>query len=443
MIKEKKNSKYNLKKTKTQVVKEYTRTILISVLFATIVTSFMAMHARSEMIKNLYIDSDAQYKLDKNLAQQIVAQSDLISGLKTKSYAVCLNVGDIYEAAGDYKNAQIAYELAVEKSKPSTYLAYYKLVCVLVEQEKFDKVYELLDNLKDYNNKKIIKFKTRAYLVIGDKFYSIGKFLSAGKNYENAEFYYSKFVKKDSVVENSIINRIVNSYIQAGDIMVKSGLNTDAVRFLKKAEKYAPEDLKIKYKLAIVLSDSDPERAVEYLEPLLDKIPQEIDCSVYNNALAKSANIADFDNRPTKAKYYRYKIHSIDMFVNRKVVYKNDIETRLKNSSIKKTIFSYPVKAEYIFTNVSNADIVNLFAEFVLLNDDKPVETITTSVSSKEKPLYSNGYNSADILIKFRKIILSKKELENYSIKIYLYKDEQYKTLVAETKLSSLINKSE
>ena len=58
--------------------------------------------------------------------------------------------------------------------------------------------------------------------------------------------------------------------------MVKTGLNSDAIRFLRKAESYAPNDFKIRYKLAIVLSDSDPEVAVEYIEKLLKEIPQEI-----------------------------------------------------------------------------------------------------------------------------------------------------------------------
>ena len=45
---------------------------------------------------------------------------------------------------------------------------------------------------------------------MGDKYYSIGKFLSAAKSYEKAKFYYDKFTRKDPVVESSIKNRIKN-----------------------------------------------------------------------------------------------------------------------------------------------------------------------------------------------------------------------------------------
>ncbi len=65
--------------------------------------------------------------------------------------------------------------------------------------------------------------------------------------------------------------------------------------------------------------------------------PQDIDNRVYGNAYLKAANIADLDNRPTEAKKYRYKVHSIDMFINNKVIYKNDIETTLLTFTTKKS----------------------------------------------------------------------------------------------------------
>ena len=436
MIKEKKKiTKYNSKKTSKEIIFEYARTILFSVIFATIITSILAIHARSEMIKNLYADASIKKKIDKQIAQQIIEQSDLMEDLPDKNYVICMNVGDLYYTAGDYKKAQFAYELAVEKAKPGKYKPYYKLLCVLVDQADFEKAEALLENLKDHTDKELIKLKTRSYITMGDKYYALGKCLSAAKSYENAKFYYDKFSKKDKVVDASIEKRIVNSYIQTADIMVKSNLNSEAVRFLKKAEVYEPNNFVIKYKLAIVLSDSDPEKAVEYFEPLLEKMPQDIDYEVYDNALIKSANIADLDNRPTKAKYYRYKIHSIDMFINRKVVYKNDIETTIASFTVKKFLLTYPLKAVYDFRNVSNIDIINLSGDFVLCCKDKPVETVNKVVSNKDNPLLVSKQEPNSVEVKFKKRIYTKKELEDYTVKIYLYKDPKYKTLVSENKI--------
>jgi len=437
MIKEKKKiTKYNRKKTRTQILLEYGRTVLFSILFSIIVTTSLAMHARNEMIKDYYASTRAQHKLDKKVAEQLISQTDFIKDLQTKSYGVCIHVGELYQTAGDLKNAEIAFNLAIQKSPKGIYKAHLKFSEVLIAQEKFKEANSFIEDVNDVLDKNLIKFKTRAYLTMGDKYYSIGKPLSAAKSYEKAEFYYNKFSKKDKVVEQSIKTRIINSYIQTADIMVKSGLNSDALRFLKKAEAYDKNKFETKYKIAIVLTDLDPEKSIKYLEELLETSPQEIDYGIYGRALMNAAYIADLDNRPTRAKYYRYKIHSIDMFVNRKVVYKNDIDMQLKDFVIKKVFFTYPLEATYEITNISNTDITNLKGDFVLATKDgKVFETITKTLANKNYPLLSNTYKPQEITINFNKKVFTKKELENYVVKIYLYKDEKFKTLVCETKV--------
>ena len=436
MIKEKiKKTKYNFKKTKAQICIEYLRTVLCSVLLAVVVTTFLSINARNEMIENLSTQKQEQSLLDKKIALEIIAQTDLLKDLKNKSYSVCLHAGELCEMAGDYVEAEYAYNLAIQKSKSTKYYEYYKLICVLTAQGKISEALDILDGIKDVTDKSLIKFKTRAYITIGDKYYSIGKPLSAAKSYEQAEFYYNKFSKKDKVIVESIENRIVNSYIQTADIMVQSGLNTEALRYLKKAEKILPESINIKYKLAIILSDLDPEKSIAYIEELLKIQPQYLDYSLYNKALMKSANIADLDGRPTKAKYYRYKIHSIDLFINRKVVYKNDIDVALKSFSVKKVLFKYPLKATYTFLNNSNIDIQKLKGDFVLCQNDKPLETITLTIAEKNNPMLSYTIEPNEVEVDFKRKIYTQKELASYTIKIYLYKDEKYKTLVSENRI--------
>lgn len=437
MIKEKKKiTAYNYKKTFNMIVMEYVRTIMLSVLFAFVFTICLSIHARHEMIKNLYVNIEEQNNLEKQLAEQFIqSNTDLLNDIKSKKYSICMHIGTLYETIGDYEKAQIAFESAMEKAKPEEYKAHYKLICMLTDQEKFDEAEAVLTGVKDHFDKKLVKFKARSYIVIGDKYYSIGKFLSAAKKYEMAKFYYDKFKKKDKVVDESIRNRIINSYIKAADSIVKMGYNSDAVRYLKKVQQYSPDNLKVQYKLGIILSDSDPEEAIKYFEPLLSKIPQEIDYGVYCSALMKAANIADLDGRPTKAKYYRHKIHTIDLFIKRKVIYKNDIDVILDSFKVKKIFFTYPLKAVYKFGNMSNSDIPYLNADFVLCLTDKPLETVTVNVANKKRPLLVGGYDYNDCAVKFKKAIFTKKELANYTIKIYAYKDDKFKTLVAETKI--------
>ena len=433
MIKEKsKKARFEKKESLTKVAAGYARTVGISFLAALIFTLLLSFHARSEMIKNLYTNVHEQQKIDEQLAKQLVMQSDFMKDLRHKRYSVCLQVGLLYEAAQDYINAQAAYELALQKARPGIYTPYYRLARVLIAQEKFNEANDIIKSAKDINNKHLIKFKTRSYIEMGDKYYSIGKFLSAAKSYEKSKYYYDKFVSKDNVVDNAIIDRIVSAYIETADIMVKSGYNSDAVRFLKKAEYYRPDNFTIRYKLGIIYSDMDPVKSVKYFEKLIEEQPQDIDYGVYSKALMKSANISDLEGNPTQAKYYRYKIHSLDIFVNNKVIYKNDIEIYLNSFLARKIWLKYRLKGKYRIKNISHTDITNLSAEFVLRHREKvkPLEVVTKKCVTKKSPLYSNGGVTDEILVVFDKNIFTKKELEQYVIDIYLYKDDKYKTLV-------------
>ena len=53
MIKEKEKKERFIQKTKTQIIKEYLRTVFYSFSIALIFTILLSFHARSEMIKNL------------------------------------------------------------------------------------------------------------------------------------------------------------------------------------------------------------------------------------------------------------------------------------------------------------------------------------------------------------------------------------------------------
>ena len=427
MIKEK-DKKEKKEKSVAQIIAPYFRTALISFGVALVFTLALSFYAREAMIKNLYVKAVSDKNFDEQIAKQLIAQSDLTKNLSTKNYAICMRVGYLYETAKDYKNAQIAYETALQRSKRGIYTPYLKLSGVLIAQEKFDEAEELIQSVTDIKSVGLIKFKTRAYIEAGDKYYSIGKFLKAAKSYEKAKYYYDRFSKKDKKIDESIKKRIVNAYSQAATIIVQNGYNSDAVRYLKRAEKYAPNDFHIKYKLAVIYSDLDPIKSVEYFEPLLKKMPQYIDYSTYNKALLKASNIADLEGNHTKAKFYRYKSHSIDLMINNKVVYKNDVDVFMESFNIKKFLFRYHLTGKYRFRNESASDINIMYADFILKQGEKDKESVTVKCVSSKKPLLSNGDETEPIEIKFGKNIFTKKELGQYTIEVFLYKDEKFKT---------------
>ena len=435
MIKEKAKKKKRKGITLKEELTGYIKTAGISFLAAATFTILLSYHARSQMIKDLYSSKSEKSKLEQKIAQQIVSHSDLTATLHDKNYAVMMQVGNLYETAGELQKAEYAYHLATQKAPNGKYLSFQKLAIVLISQNKTEDAEKIINSIDDINNLSLIRFKTRANIVLGDKYFSLGKFLKAADAYENANYYYSKLKKQDKTVKESIRKRMVNAYVEAAAIIVKNGYNSDAARFLQKALKYDPNNLNIQYRLAIVYSDLNPIKAIEYFEPLISKIPQEIDRDIFNNTLMKAANIMDIEGNGIRAKYYRYKVHTLDVYTRNKVVYKDDIDVILNSFNIKKFLFTYKLNSTYTIKNISSVDINKLSAEFVLRQNDEQKELLTVSCATKRKPLYSNGGECKDINIKFGKNIFTKHELKNYYIDIYLYKEPKYKTLVGSFKV--------
>ena len=433
MIKEKKKkSKYSFEKTKKQIIIEYMRTIIASMVIAAMITACCVNKARNSIIENVTIKQKEEYTIEKELAYKIINESDITEHLEIKSAQECIKAGEIFEIVNYYKKAENAYKIAIKKSKINNYNAHFKLTCLYVNQSNFDKAIELINSVPDNSSQNLIKYKTKSYLALGDKYYSIGKFVKASNNYEKAKFYYSKTKRIDDVVLKSIDNRIYEAYLHASDELALASKNSVALDYLKKAEAINKDTPELEYRFAILYSDADPELSVKYINKIINKIPQYVDYSIYTKALTKSAIIADLDNRPNDAKHYRYKIHSIDLYLQRKVIYKEDIELLLKSFSIKKIFFTYKLQPTFNFTNATNMDYTNLYADFILYSNNKKIEQVTKQISDKKKPLYAYNNNTVDVPVEFKKHLLTKKELNDYSIKIYIYKDKKFKTYLGE-----------
>ena len=83
--------------------------------------------------------------------------------------------------------------------------------------------------------------------------------------------------------------------------------------------------------------------------------------------------------------------------------------------------------------------IILKISNFVLKYNNKELETVTKTISNTKHPLLCTTYEPNIIKVNFNKKAITKKELENYIVEIYLYKDEKFKTLAAELDLSNIL----
>ena len=107
----------------------------------------------------------------------------------------------------------------------------------------------------------------------------------------------------------------------------------------------------------------------------------------------------------------------------------------LLSFSVKKVWLKYKLKPVYKFANISNIDVINMSATFVLRNGEDEVERVDKNIVNRSYPLLSNGGETNEVEVVFGKNIFTKRELKQYEIDVYLYKDEKYKTLVNTIKL--------
>ena len=70
------------------------------------------------------------------------------------------------------------------------------------------------------------------------------------------------------------------------------------------------------------------------------------------------------------------------------------------------------------------------------MKNDKEIEKLTKKLADKRNVILADGGESKRINLKFKKHLFTKKEMQKYTVKIYLYKDEKFKTLVSEFNLS-------
>ena len=92
----------------------------------------------------------------------------------------------------------------------------------------------ILNGITDINELGLIRMKTRANIIIGDKYYSEGRFLKAASAYEKAEYYYNRLKKRDRFVHESIKKRILSAYVETASVIIQNGGSlVDAERFLK------------------------------------------------------------------------------------------------------------------------------------------------------------------------------------------------------------------
>lgn len=416
--------KINLTKTK------YLHTILIAAALSCMVVVAIVVHARMSIEDELYITNEHQSKMQRKFTESILSQEDVLGKLYSEDYKYNIYMGDLHLSVGDFAEAEAYYQQAIYLAPDATYDHYLKLMILYLRTHQIEKAEQLENSVVDKNSQKLIKFKCRANILLGDYYYQIKNGTLSNKKYKLAEYYFDKLNVRKVKSREYIKNGVLASFVQIADKYVDEQNYLEAYRFLKRAETVAPENLTIKYKLALVLSYIDPMKSIDYFDIIKKNKPQMVSFYLYYETLMRAAEICRVRGELPESKLYAYKAGSIKNFYENNIVNAEVIFLDFLHSKVLTSKKSDKFVLKYRLTNITTHNLSNVKMDVIFYNDGHPMATFTKTVFTKDIYLRPNE-TSPIININFNAPLHFKKNVyENISYEIYLYSNEKYKTLM-------------
>lgn len=409
---------------------KYLHTALIAGFLAMCVVIGVVIHARISIEDELYITKEHQSKIQRKFTESILSQEEVLGKLYSEDYKYNIYMGDLHLSVGDFAEAEAYYQHAIYLAPDITYDHYLKLIILYLRTNQVPKAEELENSVVDKSTQKLIKFKCKSNILLGDYYYQIGDGNLSNKKYKLADYYFDKLYVRKVKSREYIQKGILASYVQIADKFVQEKNYAEAYRFLKRAELIDSDNLIIKYKLALVLSYIDPEKSIDYFDILKKNKPQMVSFYLYYETLMRAAEIAKVRGELPESKLYTYKASSVKRFYENNIVNSEVIYLDFLHSKVQISAKSDKFILKYRLTNITTHNLSNVKMDVIFFNSGHPMATFTKTVFDKEIYLRPNE-TSPVININFNAPVHFKKNAyENISYEIYLYSNEKYKTLM-------------
>lgn len=313
-------------------------------------------------------------------------------------YRINLKLGTLYEVKKNYKDAEFEYKTAVSKAPFDQYRPAYKLANLYIFLNRLDEAQNLIDKIDERPDKRLIKYKGDIYSALGDKYYSQGDYDNASQRYEKALFYY-KIIKCPRI--DLINGNLASSYIYLAETKLDQMQVDDAIEYLQSAKAIFDAPI-IKYKLALLLMDRDPDAAYQYLNEVFEQAPEIINYDTYNKFLSELAEDANYEGDFTQAQLYEFKIKKLKDYFKTNIISVEDLKIVVQDGRItlNRWVNKYNIYFELSFKNISKNTMSSLFLNVVFKDGNNIVETYTQQVADDKSKLNA-GAQSPIVGMKF------------------------------------------
>lgn len=403
---------------------------MVSFLIALIIVVCATIYARYSIDDNLYLTKESKSKIKRKFTEQILSKEELLSKLYANSYRYNIYMGDLNKSVNHFERAEVFYKQAIKLAPFATFEHYLKLIDLYLKMGLPKKAEEVLYSITNSSDQYQIKFKCDAHILIADYYYNHNLPEQAFDNFEYARFYFDKLIKRIVKVREYIENGILSSLVKIADNYVDKQDYLSAYKKLREAEKNAPTNMVVKYKLALVLSHIDPIQAIKYFDHVKIYKPQMISFYLYYEALMRAAEICTTKGELPEAKLYTYKASSIKNFYTNNVVNSDVIDFNFIQAKIKTQPKSDKFILKFRMKNITTYNLSNVKTDIIFYKSGKPWAKFNQNLFG-EKSILKPGQTSPIISVNFDAPAHYKMDTyENVSFEIFVYKNDKYKTLI-------------
>ncbi len=374
--------------------------------------------------------SKSAAEVDYYLIDFLIEKNQYLLSRYPKNYGYNIRLGTLYAIKKDYVNAEKELQIAVDKSPYMAYNARYKLATLYIKMNKLKEAQQLMDEITDKPDKKLIKNKGIIYKEIGNKLFEAELYPQAASKYEKAIFYLKRCDNRE--MEDTKI-RLANCYEAMADIFVEKGIIEEAVYYLEKADELN-DKAQINYKLALLYIDNNPRKSFELLEVVRKKAPEMLNYYMYYDLLMEMSESAEALGDKAEKDLFDMKAKRFKDFVSSNILYKDDIIVIISdiNTNYNKANKTFDVDVKFQLRNNSPFNIKNLTAELVFKEKNHKVRTSSKQIFAYEN-IFPMGEQTSTIRLStdLNEHNLNK-SIDTLDVDFYLYKKENHKLLVKE-----------
>lgn len=409
-----------LKKELQEYLKVFFITLLL-VFISVVASLFFIQHQIYESSSHKQLDDDA---VDYYLVGVLINKNIYLETQSPLDYRINLKLGTLYQIKKDYNNAEIEFKKAIDKAPYNEFKPKYRLALLYLAINKLEDAESVMDSINEEPDKVLIGYKADIYEKLGDKYYNSGDYESAIERYEKSLFYWK--VIKDKKEIDYVQNSLASSYVYLAEAYVTNMQPQEAVSSLNMALTIVDAPI-LKYKLALLLMQDNPELANQYFEEVFEKAPELINYETYYKFLSIMAEDANASGDIVQAKRYQYKQKKINEYFKINIlsiddIALEDVEGRIVPNNWRR---KYNIHLEAKLKNTSKDNIDSLFVKIVFKDKDKVIGDYLKQVIYKKSTFKPGTYSPIVSIRIFHPMDINDRRPEVVTAEIYASKTEK------------------